>query len=657
VHLGPLARLFLWLVAVAATATTVQWAVQQLGWRSDLRDATGSGRFLLLLIAATGSVMLMGAERRPLHDFGVSISDNWAALLGSTFAAGVLACAVSYVAAFKAGNLALVEVPRVRWITGGITACLAFVIALLQEIIFRGYLLTLARDRFGAWTSVLATALLFALTIQMHANHLLLAPNRGLLVGSFLAGTLLALMRLYHGSLLAPVGIVTGWLFVDTVVRRTHVFIPATNFIAGPDWLCSPAGSCLAADPLRNPFAWCILIAGIFLYVVACMRNIGRLAQATSSGSSLPLSFKKFYPFCSFILLTPADILVPRLVQARFSIDARYLLRGIMTLATSVVNTAASLPERLLFPVLLRHRKVPDPLIIVGMHRSGTTHLHNLLALDPQFITPKTYQVMNPAGFLISGWAFVPLMWWVTPWKRPMDAMELSLFSPQEDEFAFASGGHLSPYWGVIFPRESAHYERYWLSDGFEADEKTAWKAQLMLFLRKLCVLSSARPLLKNPCHTGRVDMLLELFPGAKFVHLHRHPYTAYLSNIHLAREGLCLFQLQDRSFTTSEEDTLLDRYVAIEDRFYATVAQLPPVQVIDIRYEDLEVDPMGQIERIYDQLRINLTPAYRARLFSYLQSHASYQKNVLSAESDLRRREVNNKLAPLFRRWGYPIH
>ncbi len=658
VHPGPPSRLLLWLVAVAATATIVQWATQEFGWRVDLRDATGSGRFLLLLIGATGAVMLMGTERRPLHEFGNAISDNWTALFGSTIAAGALACAVSYVAAFKSGHLAVTEVPRLRWITGGITASLALVIALLQEIVFRGYLMTLARDRFGAWTSVLITALLFALTIELHGDHLLGSPsNRGLLVGAFLGGVLLALMRLYHGSILAPVGVVTGWLFVHILVRRTHLFVPATNFGTGPDWLCPWVGSCLAIDPLRNAFAWCLFTAGIIGYGAACLYNSDRLAPSSLSESNLPLSFKKFYPFCSFIMLTPLDILLPRLAQARFSIDAPYVLRMIATLSTSIVNSIVSFPERLLLPLLLRHKKIPDPVIIVGMHRSGTTHLHNLLALDPQFITPRTYQVMNPKGFLILGWVFVPLMWWVMPWKRQMDAMELSVFSPQEDEFALACCSPMSPYWGNIFPRQSARYERYWLSDGFKVEEKTVWKAQLILLLRKLCALSVARPLLKNPCHTGRVDMLLELFPGARFVHLHRHPYTVHLSNIHLARESLCLVQLQDRSLSTTEQDKLLDCYVAIEDRFYAMVARLPPDQVIDVRYEDLDKDPMGQIERIYGQFKINLAPAYRGRLLSYLQSHASYQKNVLSPESDLRRREVNNKLAPLFRRWGYPMH
>jgi hypothetical protein len=75
-----------------------------------------------------------------------------------------------------------------------------------------------------------------------------------------------------------------------------------------------------------------------------------------------------------------------------------------------------------------------------------------------------------------------------------------------------------------------------------------------------------------------------------------------------------------------------------------------------DHLYEDIDVDPKGQIEQIYCQLKLRITPTYSRRLFSYLQSHANYQKNALTPVNEGRRREVSEKLAPLFRRWGCPI-
>jgi len=140
-----------------------------------------------------------------------------------------------------------------------------------------------------------------------------------------------------------------------------------------------------------------------------------------------------------------------------------------------------------------------------------------------------------------------------------------------------------------IFPRESVYYDRYLVAEGFDADEKIAWQAKLMLFLRKLCAFSGARPLLKNPCHTGRVEMLLDLFPGAKFVHIYRNPYTVYLSNANSAREGLCMFQFQDLvpCFKAEEFPMFAAWYLAGADPripyaspVFGDVAGLPPVLI-----------------------------------------------------------------------------
>src|SRR5262249_5529474 len=155
----------------------------------------------------------------------------------------------------------------------------------------------------------------------------------------------------------------------------------------------------------------------------------------------------------------------------------------------------------------------------------------------------------------------------------------------------------------------------------FEPSERAEWKEKLLIFLRMLCAFSSARPLLKNPCNTGRIEMLLELFPAAKFIHLRRDPYRVYQSNMHNAREGFSLLQFQNPSSWREMEERFLDRYAAVENRFYITASQLPSQQVVEVRYEDLDVDPIRQIERIYHELGITLTAGYRARILSYLGS------------------------------------
>ena len=53
--------------------------------------------------------------------------------------------------------------------------------------------------------------------------------------------------------------------------------------------------------------------------------------------------------------------------------------------------------------------RVEAPLFILGHYRSGTTHLHNLLALDPQFASPTFFQVLTPHTFLTNERFAAPL--------------------------------------------------------------------------------------------------------------------------------------------------------------------------------------------------------------------------------------------------------
>jgi len=66
--------------------------------------------------------------------------------------------------------------------------------------------------------------------------------------------------------------------------------------------------------------------------------------------------------------------------------------------------------------------------------------------------------------------------------------------------------------------------------------DKTTWCDSFLFFLRKLTVRHGRkRLLLKSPVHTGRVKLLLELFPKAQFIYVHRDPYTVFKSACNMA--------------------------------------------------------------------------------------------------------------------------
>ena len=118
------------------------------------------------------------------------------------------------------------------------------------------------------------------------------------------------------------------------------------------------------------------------------------------------------------------------------------------------MNSLFRRKEERVFGERIAATTIQPPLFILGHWRSGTTHLHNLLARDTrQFAFANTYQVVNPHTFLCTEEANTRRFAWMVPKTRPMDEMELNFQLPQEDEFAPCLMSLRSLYLGISFPR------------------------------------------------------------------------------------------------------------------------------------------------------------------------------------------------------------
>src|SRR4029077_672382 len=117
-------------------------------------------------------------------------------------------------------------------------------------------------------------------------------------------------------------------------------------------------------------------------------------------------------------------------------------------------------------------------------------------------------------------------------------------------------------------PRSSVNYGQYLTFRGVPEDELVRWKAAIVWFLKKLTLVSDRPLLLKSPPHTARIRLLLELFPGARFVHVHRHPYTVFQSTKHLWKTGPSFWQLQ-RSDHRVVDQYIIDTYKMMYDIFF----------------------------------------------------------------------------------------
>jgi len=340
--------------------------------------------------------------------------------------------------------------------------------------------------------------------------------------------------------------------------------------------------------------------------------------------------------------------------ENRFAVDPCYWHRAAFISAASLVNSAHAARENRRFAKAVDAVTVPAPVFVIGHWRTGTTHLHNLLSLDTdQFAFANTYQVVNPLTFLTTEAFNSRAFSWMLPDRRPMDNVRLGFDAPQEDEFAPCLMTRLSPYLGISFPRRAEHYDRYLDFHGATPKEIDTWKSALLRFLQKL-TLKFRRPLiLKSPPHTARIRLLLELFPGARFVHIHRHPLAVFQSFRHYFDTAGWYTYLQ-RPDTDALDTRLLSLYTALHDAYFEQRPLIPSGQFHEIRFDDLERDPVGQIRSTYAALNLDGFDRVRPKLEQEVAALANYQKNRFPDLDSTTRDRVVQAWERSFRLWGY---
>src|SRR3954454_4026024 len=172
--------------------------------------------------------------------------------------------------------------------------------------------------------------------------------------------------------------------------------------------------------------------------------------------------------------------------RSGFAVDPPYWARGAFQTANSVGNSVVAAIEELRHGAAVDAVAVEPPLFILGHWRHGTTHLHNLLALDPRLAAPRLYQTLYPRTFLTTE-AIVPKLGaGLLLRKRPHDDVDLGFDVPNEDELALCADSGLSPYLGWAFPRQATFYDRFLTFADAGEDATARWRASLLRFLKKL---------------------------------------------------------------------------------------------------------------------------------------------------------------------------
>lgn len=279
---------------------------------------------------------------------------------------------------------------------------------------------------------------------------------------------------------------------------------------------------------------------------------------------------------------------------------------------------------------LARTRIEPAPLFILGHWRTGTTHLHNVLSQDPGLGFVTTFQTLVPSTFLIGRYLLQPLISRSMPKKRPMDNVSLGAELPQEEEMAMANFSEHSFYVGWYFPERMPElFSRYVLFEGIESGALSEWKAEYVSLLKKAAYVNPGKRLvLKSPTNTGRIPQLLELFPDAKFLYIHRDPYRVFKSTVHLHQKTCEMVGFQHPG-KEEVEQKVLEFQRRLFEKYEADKGRIPTGNLCEISYDDLSHRGMETLEGVYRDLDLPGWEAARPRMAAYLQSQADYEKNV----------------------------
>lgn len=343
------------------------------------------------------------------------------------------------------------------------------------------------------------------------------------------------------------------------------------------------------------------------------------------------------------------------LVRNRLAIRPAKLPQAVLISLVSVFNTSLRWLQSLCYGAAIRQVELPDdPVFIIGHWRTGTTMVHELLALDPRNRCPSTYECLSPNHFLLSERWVRKFAWWMLPRTRPFDNMRMSFDRPQEDEAALCLRGQPSPFLSVAFPSRPLQDPEYITLDELSPRAVSAWKSRLRLFLQMLLLKRPGRLVLKSPQHTFRLPVLNEMFPRAKYVYLTRNPFDVYPSSVHFWSTMYEVYGLQDfdqqavRRFVLS---TFEQMHTRVEETREAVSAD----RFYELRYEAVIENPVLQMERLYDFLDAGDFEPVRPEIEQYAERSARYRTNDYQL-SDADREAISTTWSGYLERHGYEL-
>lgn len=280
-------------------------------------------------------------------------------------------------------------------------------------------------------------------------------------------------------------------------------------------------------------------------------------------------------------------------------------------------------------------QQIAGPLIIVGLPRSGTTLLYELLAQDPANRSPSSWEVAIP----------------VPPAQR---ASYESDRRARRVDLQFSLSEKLAPGFkaihaiGAALPQECVYMlSSHFVSEQFgymynipgyrswclEQDMTAAYEWHYRFLQHMQVDYSGQRWLLKTPSHLAYLKYLIARYPDANIIWTHRNPLDAvssFSSLVTTLRNGFSdsVDARAAGAFELQHQASIVDRGIHQSEAF-------APGQLIHVGYNAIASKPLEVIRSIYQQAGYALSGSSEAAMQAYLEKRPKnlYGEHLYSPE------------------------
>lgn len=269
---------------------------------------------------------------------------------------------------------------------------------------------------------------------------------------------------------------------------------------------------------------------------------------------------------------------------------------------------------------------VAAPIVIVGQPRTGTTHLHNLMAADLSLRSLPYWESLEPvlspaerAG--VAGGSSDPrrartdeglvFLNEALPYFERMHEMTVDHVHEEIQLLAIDFSTMLFETMAVI-PTWRDYYRSHDQSSSYRYLKRVL---QVLQWER-----GGTRWVLKSPQHLEQFAALVEVFPDATFIVTHRDPVSVIASNA-------TMLAYTARLSSAEPNPVVIGRYWSdrIQEMLEAGMrdrAVLPPDRSLDIRFHEFMADDIGTVRRIYGVADQPFGPDVEAAMVRFVADH-----------------------------------